>query len=223
MMTISPIWVSPTFTFIQVNSTVRYNINVTNETPNRISTIVKAAIANFNTLNLNNFNTTLRFSQLTTTIDQSDPSIISNSTDIQLYQNLQPSTNQATDFTINFSTPLIGDLPTLPTNHPAMDEKVLSSSQFTYKGNICYLEDDNNGNVRIVQINNNTVSTVQIIGAIDYTSGIILLKGFKPDSFVGNSLQLFVRPADNDVSCVQNTILSIDPSNVNINVVGLSQ
>lgn len=220
MMTISPIWVNPKYTYIQVNSTVRYNINVTNDTPNRILTIVDAVIANYNTINLNNFNTTLRFSQLSTAIDQADPSIISNSTNIKLYQKLQPavsvSTPMLSNYSIVFNIPLVNDLPVLPSTHPTTSEKVLSSSQFMYKGNICYLEDDNQGIVRITQVNDTNCSLVQIVGTIDYDTGTIILNNFVPDSYVGNYLLIYVTPRDNDVSCNQNTILTIADTNITI-------
>jgi len=224
MMTISPVWISPIYTYIQINTNVRYNINVSNETPNRISTIVAATINQFNVDNLNNFNTTMRFSQLTTAIDQSDISIISNSTTMKLYRKLQLTTGQATSYTINFATPLLTDLQMLPAMYSQITESVLSSSQFTYNDQTCYLADDNNGIVRIVQINNsNQFTVVQDIGTIDYTTGIVSLNNFNPSSYIGNFFLLYVKPADNDVSCAQNNIITIDPSNVNIVVTPLSQ
>lgn len=213
-----PIFISPQFTYIQVNTIVRYNINITTETSNRISTLVLAGISDYNSSILNNFNVTFRFSQFTTMIDNVDPSIISNITKISLYQKYIPTNGIAQNATFNFALPLENDIPPVGTTFAKDDETVLTSSQFSYQGNLCQFADDGNGNVNIVQLQGSNYVILTTIGTINYSTGIVQLNGFNPDSFVGSNIYIYVIPADDDVSCQQNTILAIEPSQINITV-----
>jgi len=218
MLTIRPIFIAPNYTYIQVNSTIRYNVNVTTDSSNRIQTIATAAITAFNSQHLNDFNSTLRFSQLSSSVDNSDPSIVSNLTNIQLYQKLYPSTANPANYVLNFNLPLINNLTMLPQSYLTTAESTLISSQFMFKGIPSILSDDGNGLVRVMNISGTNYNFVQNIGTINYTTGQIILTGFKPDSYSGNSLNVFVVPVDNDVTCDLNTILTIEPIGINLTV-----
>jgi hypothetical protein len=217
-LTVIPIFVSPIYTYIKIITTVKYNINVTSESIDRMKTIVLNAITDFNRTNLDDFDTTFRFSKFQRAIDDADPSIVSNLTNILLYKELSSiSSTDSQTLNINFGLPLLNDLPPLPLTHKSDEEKVLSSSSFTFGGQQqCVLEDDGQGIVRIVAPEADSLNFVKNAGTIDYDLGIILLTDFKIDAFDGPTLCIYVRPRSNDVSCTLNTILGIKTDKVDI-------
>lgn len=210
MLTEFPIFVAPEFTYLNIKTKVRYNINVTSETNSRIETLVRAALSDYNTDTLSNFNVRFLLSRVTRIIDDADPSIISNETEVELYKKVVPVNGTSQDIVMQFSQQLIDDLPPLDRSHNQNSEKVLRSTAFTFNGDLVTLEDDNNGLVRIVKLENNAYNTVIYVGRIDYNTGLVQLSDFKPDSFEGEALSVFVRPRSNDIKASLNTIMAID-------------
>jgi hypothetical protein len=217
-LTVIPVFLSPIYTYIKIVTTVKYNINVTSESIDRMKTIVLNAITGFNTTFLDDFNTTFYFSKFERAIDDADPSIVSNLTEIWLYKEITPLLTIVQTMTINFGLPLVNDLPALPSSHDMNEEKVLYSSSFTFDGQQCELEDDGAGIVRIVQAEASSFNFVKDVGRIDYDTGIIRLTDFKIEGYDGPTLCLYVRPRENDVSCTLNTILGIKSDKVEINI-----
>lgn len=224
-MSIQPVFINPLFSFIQVNSIVRYNVNITTNSSAFIQSLVNTTINNYNINNLNSFNSTLRLSQLSTLIDQSDPSIISNITNIQVYNKVQPAFGVPSNYTINFGFALNSTFLDASSAHPTNTTKCLSSSLFLFKGNVSFLEDDGQGNVRVSTTQNNQDVAVATVGTINYATGQIQLSNLQIDGLIGSDPQnlfVFVVPADYDVTSAQNTILSIEPQGININVQALA-
>jgi hypothetical protein len=213
-LSIIPLFTSPAFTYVQINSSVKYNVNVTNETVNRMKTIILTAISAYNTQNLDDFEVTFLYSHFCSIIDNADSSIISNLTTISLYKKINPTPNISQDITLDYAVPLLNILSPIPTSHPLNIEKTLWSSNFTFNGLQCQLEDDGQGNVRIVQATIDKFTMVVNIGTINYTTGLVQLNGFKPDAYDGASLCVYVQPQQNDVSCHFNTIMLIEPEKV---------
>jgi hypothetical protein len=204
MMTEFPIFLEPSFTYIDVTSTINYDINVTTVTDNRIKTLVTAAITDYNSEFLNDFNVTFRYSKFTRVIDDADPSIISNSTDINLCKKIVPLTDIPQTFVLNY------DLKVMPLR--------LYSTNFVFEGEISSFVDDGSGNVKIKKTSDQT-TTATTIGSINYTSGFVQINSFQPDSFDGNAITIYVKPVERDISCKTNTILKILPENLKLKVV----
>jgi hypothetical protein len=57
-----PVFVIPSFVYVRVDTTVKYNLNVTSLKPDEIRLLVSNAIIDFNSENLNDFKYTLWFS-----------------------------------------------------------------------------------------------------------------------------------------------------------------
>lgn len=217
-VTITPIFIAADHTYIKVNTLVRYNLNVGAESIQRVKTLVMAAIQQFNLLYLNDFNVTLRFSKLIEAIDNADNSIISNITDIMLYKQITPALYVPSDYIVNFSIPLLLNVPTVGTLYPVGTETVVTSDTFTYKGALSSLQDDGNGNIRVVTQISGMYSVVDTVGTCDYINGVVRLSNFMVDSFDNNGINIYVKPFDNDVVAAKNNILSIDPAGINISI-----
>ncbi|HYT43335.1 MAG TPA: hypothetical protein VEP90_13440 [Methylomirabilota bacterium] len=222
-MTMIPIFVLPTFTYIDIKSTVNYNINTSAQTPATLLTTILNAISAFNIANLNTFDSTFRFSKFTFAIDNADPSIISNITKINVCKKFFPVLGTPQPFTTNFSMQLINDLSPIIYPHAIGEETCLTSSLFTLNGDPVSLEDDNNGNINIVKQSQNVVTLVKKSGTINYDTGIIVIPNFQLDQYSGAAFQIFVTPRTDDVSCNLNTILLIDMNQVNVTIAQVRQ
>ena len=218
-LTIRPVFIEPNYTYVSVNSNVKYNVNQTSLNPEDINTLVTDAIQNYNLTNLNNFKATLLYSRLVNQIDNAHASIVSNETDYVLMKKIVPSTSTQKNYTIEFNTALDDALPSQPLNHIASDRHTVYSTKFYYSGQLVSLEDDGVGKMRIVSENANGEHTTLLdIGTVDYTNGRILLNNFLTTNYVGDAIRIYVMPRSKDNSSNKNTILEIPNDEINVTV-----
>jgi len=217
-LSIDPIIIEPIFTYLSVNSKVRYNINISKSTPDRLKSLVTQSILDYNELYLDDFNSTLRSSKLNYTIDSTDSSIVSNITEIQIYKKIIPLLGVSQNIDINLNVPLTDDLPELSDNHPLLDRHTISSSSFKYNNTDVTLEDNGSGIIRIVQTIGDLHKKLRDVGTVNYKTGFIQLTNFNIDSYQGTALKIYAKPKDNDISVSKNTILTIEPSEIIIDI-----
>ena len=240
---IEPLFVSPDYTYIYVNTNIKYNINRTGLNPEDIRTYVIDSILNHASTNLNNFGRTLRYSRFVRDIDSAETSIISNETNIELVKYLTPvlsttvtSNPNATsgslvsiatsgvvssgqNVTIDFKNPLKNDVPGKGAEHVIGDIHVVSSSTFTYNGiSNCRLEDDGDGTIRIVAVSGTQHRTIINIGTVDYDTGIIRINNFNITNYTGTSLKIYAKPRTLDITSSQNVILNILENDVDVTI-----
>jgi hypothetical protein len=220
-LSIDPIIVEPENMYASVYSLVRYNLNITADSISRIKTLVLATITDYNDIYLNDFEATLRLSQLSRYIDDADASIVSNLTDVNVYKKINPSLGVSQNIDINFNLALRDDIPEQTLNYKSSDVKAVYSSLFRYAGENCVLEDDGSGNIRIVKFSENQRIKIFDVGTVDYTSGKVQLIGFKPDSYDGAALKVYGVPKDRDIKSNRNVMLSIESSEITIDVEAL--
>lgn len=216
---ITPVFVLPEYSYLQVSSNIRYSLSQTTKSAETIKTLVKGTIIDYRDDFLDNFNTILRHSKLETAIDQADPSIISSYTEILLYKKIQPKLVVPNDITLDFGFAL-RDITAAPavTSHKSGTYHVLTSDPFIYKSELAKLEDDAEGSVIISRIVGDTHTKITEIGTIDYDTGIVHLTNFRIDRYEGDSLRIYVRPKDPDIAASRNTILSIEDSGIKLSV-----
>lgn len=217
-LSIDPVIVDPQFTYLAINSLVRYNINITNKSTNRINTLATSAIVDYNTKFLNDFGVTLRYSQLSSIIDNCDISIISNQTDVACYKKTTPLRGVPQDVIISFNLEISNTLPTEGEDFPQTNQRSVYSDTFRFGGSTCILEDDGAGNIRILKYSQNELIKVVDVGTVDYGKGTISLHNFSPDDYSGNYFRIFMIPSDKDVPATQNNILSIEPASITVQV-----
>lgn len=215
-LSIDPVFVEPDYLYYKINCHVRYNLNSTLLSKERIKTLVTNTIINYNDTNLDDFNVTLRYSKLISAIDNSDPSIISNITDIQIYKKVPVLLGVSQNLVINFNLPLRNDVPELASKHPASDVHTIKSSVFTYNGEKVILEDNGEGTVVISKFDNLFNIRLFNIGTIDYDKGIIRLNNFIIDNYEGLDFKIYAYTADKDISSTTNTVLTLEPSELSI-------
>ena len=220
-ISIQPIFVAANNTYLQINTTVKYNVNVTLESDDTIESIVNQAVLAYNNSNLNDFDVTFYYQPFTEVINDADPSIVSSLTNVMMYQKIYPSTT-ANNYYLNFAVPLANNIPQLAQAHSNSLTKTISSSNFYYQGALSQLEDDGAGTMRVMNVTGASLQLAANVGTVNYSNGIVQLTQFAVDNFSGASLQVFALPATDDVTCNQNTILSIEPTGIDIKVQQLS-
>jgi hypothetical protein len=214
-----PLFITPDYTYLKVDSTVRYNINRTGLNPEDIRTYVIDSILNYASTNLNSFAKTFRYSKLVQAVDATDASVVSNETDILLVKYLSPTLNTPLNLTVDFKNPLTQEIPLLGDEHPIVDVHGITSTPFTYTGiQNCVLEDNGDGIVRIVTPVGANHKKIVDIGTVDYDTGIVRLNNFNIQNFSGTSLKIYAEPRSRDITAIQNVILNIIEPDVNITI-----
>jgi hypothetical protein len=210
--------VNPQFIYLRVDTAVNYNYNITTLSQNQLSTKVLAAITNFNNVYLNKFNANFRYSNFVTMIDNADQSILNNDTSVFPYYLLTPDTGVSTDFNFSFNTEVLITTPSDAVHLISADNGVFSSS-FVVNGLSCIIEDDGLGNLRVVSTSATTHAEKFKIGTIDYETGTVLINKLTIDYYTGNGIKLYIKPTSKDYSTSLKNILTINSSDITVNMV----
>ena len=106
VLTVLPEFVDADYNFLNFSIIVYYDPDATNFTANQISTVVKSAVVNWTNANLNQFNSTFKYSRLLRAIDDCDPSIQSSTVDFFIEKRFDPIINVPTTYKIDYGVPL---------------------------------------------------------------------------------------------------------------------
>ena len=219
----------PDYLYIDVSSVVQYNTSATTKLSVDIQNAVRTAIKQFSTTNLEVFNNDFRYSKFVYAIDNADPSITSNSTEINISKRLTPTLNYPTSYVLNFNNATEMEMAS-PGYNPSTssrfyDEPVVTSSAFTYVGSdgnsvdFCYYRDDNFGILVIYKVINNVFTIVQDnAGTIDYNTGLININNLTT-SYYNNYISIYMTPMNKDIVVSQDKILLIDLADVDISAI----
>jgi len=224
-LSIDPIFTEPAFTYVSVDSLIRYNVNLTTRTSQNIKADVLLTIGNFAETNLNDFKSTLRYSKLVRAIDDVDSSIVGNETELHMYKKLLPRLGVPQNIDVYFNAALketdyvsSENVFVSNTRHEIKNNRTVHSTFFRYNGEKCIIEDDGAGILRIVREEDNYHYVVRNVGTVNYKTGEIKLINFSLDSFDGNFFKIYVTPTSKDIVGSKNEILSIEPDEINLTV-----
>lgn len=222
-LTVQAEFIDPAFIYVQVVSTITYNINNTTKNISDIETAVQSAISSFNLNNLQNFNVSLYYSALCSAIDGADQSILSNDTELFLIKRVMPRTNYDYSFVVETHNTLQTETGVKLTASEPHYGHTLTSTPFTYQDTTCILVDDTLGNVFIAARQASTIHVIRIVGTINYTTGKVTIVNFNISSYEGNYIELLFRTLSKNITSTQNAILLIDPIDVSVTAVGVKQ
>ena len=215
---IKPIFIDPSYYYLQVNSTVYFDQNKTTNTPYDIQTMVINTIQNYNDNYLFDFQLDFRYSKLVSLIDATDPSIVSNDTTVKMTKRIFPTINTSYSTVIDFNQSLKLE------GHPVGYYPVVESSAFAYQAadTLVYsaiLTDDGYGVLNVYT--NEAVGIRRVlnagVGTVDYTTGVVTIQGLYIYSFT-NYINITIDTAIKDIIIGKNQILTIDPVDVTVNV-----
>ncbi len=115
------------------------------------------------------------------------------------------------------------DLLKNPTYDGRFKEASVISSRFNYvssKGetfDLCYIEDDQNGNLAVYSIVNSILAKIEDIGTVDYSKGQLRINNLRAFGFE-RYISFYFRPVSKDILASKTKIIIIDPVDLNITV-----
>lgn len=216
---IRPEMVDAKYTYIVVNSNVKFDSKKTLKRISDLKTEITDRVLDFSQENLEKFLTIFRYSRFVDLIDETDDSILSNDTKIRLKKEFTPELNIAKAYTFYFQNSIY---------YPYSGFKSsITSSTFTYNGfPDCSIRQNDSGGLSIVSTPSGGIENVVVedAGEVDYENGAVLLRSFAPDSLNGSSafVSLYMTPDVNDIESYQEFILRIQEYDLVINVTDIT-
>ena len=219
---ITPVIVDTETTNIILKSNIQYDSSSTTKTAADIASLVTTTITNYNDSNLQNFNSPFRHSKLLGLIDNTDTSILNNTTTIIMGKLFTPTLSTSTSYTINFSNPLYYP----HSGHNATAGGIIASTGF-YLGSVTtteyFFDDDGMGNLRIYYLVQGVRTYYDsTAGTVDYTNGIVKINSLtmtglaNVDGATSIRVRMTAVPSSYDIVPVRNQILEIDLVNTTV-------
>lgn len=209
IVTVSPVIVDPDYIYVGINSTVYYMDTSTEYSASTVETLVKESINSYADVTLGKFNSALRHSKLSSVIDSTDNSIVSNITKISLRKSIPVQYLSTSSYTIDFGNPFL--MSNSETNN-------LMSTGFYVIGNENVMHfDDLNGVLRIYYMDG-TIRKVyaQNAGTVDYATGRITFTNLNITSADSSTVDIQVIPSSCDVLAIRENILVLEPDDVRV-------
>ena len=208
---VRPVIVDPSILFVELTSKVYYNGEVTDLKPAQIrDKTINSVQSYLDVSDIEKFNGKFRFSKLVSVIDDADPAINSNLTEVTMRKDFFPSLNSTFYYEVCFQNAFDKDC----------EEPTLSSTAFRvteYPTFDVYLE-DRDGKIVLYRIDSVTGEKVVLdsnVGDIDYEKGelkmyaLTIIKG----SFFDNRISVRVKPLLNDIKALREVYLDVDVAN----------
>ena len=200
---------------ISLNTTVYFNDNETTLSETDIETAVTETITAYNENNLGDFNSVLRYSQLTTEIDNTDPSITNNITRVTLIATLEPQLGIQNSYQLRINNPIYQNV--------SPSECVISSGFYCTDAvnQVCYIDDDPvTETLRLFYKNTaNEKVVIRSVGSVDYAEGLLTIDDINITALAENELNFTINPASNDVATSRSQFAIIDPLYLTVNAV----
>jgi hypothetical protein len=214
MVSVTPEVVDPDIIDLIFTTTVKYDSRLTSLASGAVAELVIDTIQDYKTNNLLKFGAAFRYSTLSTLIDSTETSVISNLTTLTAKKGLEPSITANNAYDISFNNPIF--------NPSATYEGAVTSSEFAFTDatgearTSCFM-DDLDGTLRIFFLSgSDKVILSNTAGTVAYSNGFISISSFKPDSFLGATLDFTITPAQNDLTPIRNQIFEIANTNISI-------
>ena len=221
---VTPVIIDPETTDIVLTTTVKFDEKTTTKVADTIKSNVITTITNYNANTLQSFDTMFRHSKLTGLIDDTDNSILSNITTVQLRKSFTPTIGSSTKYSINFANALYNP----HSGHNTSSGGILSSTGFKIDGNttdVFFLDDDGNGNVRRYKMDGSVRSYANSTqGTINYSSGLVEVNSLNVSNIenirgaASTVIEVTVKPNSNDIVPIRNQVLDIDIANSSVTV-----
>jgi|TARA_B110000908_G_scaffold137041_1_gene162505 hypothetical protein len=217
---IEPVFIPSEFIYGCVQANIYFNPKITKKSSGQIETEVRTAISTYNTTYLDNFDTTLRLSKLSSNIDASNISILSNEISVCPYVVYSPALNISSSPSFKFYSKLVKPYPFKDSNGFKDYKPSVTSGTFGFNSVSSYLQDDGLGNMQIVTADAANPQIVKpVAGTVNYETGEINLVDFKVSGFAGSGINIMVTTANDDISAPAGRIFLILDTDVTVNMV----
>jgi hypothetical protein len=163
----------------------------------------------YNTTQLAKFDSIIRNSALIKTAENANSSIVNVIPKLSLRYNLNAIFNQRTNYKINLKNPILNRIGSVQSS-----AFYCSESSF-----VCYIDDDNDGNLILFSIESGVRKDIRIVGSINHEEGSFTLNSLTISSVIGNNVTFTIVPTSPDVVSFNNKIVRLDLNNLTINVI----
>ena len=213
---ITPVVVDPETTFLILNVNFNYDSTATTSTKDELASLISTTISNYNSSDLQEFNSSFRHSKLTGLIDDTDTAILNNTTTVTMGKFFTPVSSNSS-YTISFNNAFYNPY----TGYNTAAGGVIASTGFYLDNDTTteyFFDDDGSGNLRIYSLSTGQVRTYlnSAAGTVDYSNGTIsttslLISAVSDvDGASSTKIRITAIPKSNDVVPVRNQILEID-------------
>ena len=215
---IQPTIIDPSILYIDIDSFVYFNPNITRREPSEVK---NAVLGSLNVLNnsgeFNKFGGKFKYSKLQGIIDSAEAAITSNITRLKMRKNVTVDLNARVNYKICYGNRIKQGTSVQPT---------VSSSGFKVVGddfNIYYLNDDGAGLLRLYYVKGTGEFEYVdgLWGTVDYSMGEIVINDLIifMTSIANNQLQISAIPESNDIISLRETYLTVGIDNTTVSVV----
>jgi hypothetical protein len=212
---VTPEIINPSILYIELNSKIYYNRQITTLVPEEIRSKVISGLENYiETSEVEKFNGKFRYSKIVGVIDDADRSINSNQTTVLMRKDFYPSINSTFFYEVCFQNKFLVDC----------EEPSVQSTGFVvseYPNFTVYLE-DRAGKIilyRLDSLSGDKIVLNDFVGDINYDDGEIMLYDLTiiKGSYFDNRIEIRVKPASNDINALRNVYLDVDIPNSKFN------
>jgi len=215
---IQPTIIDPSILYIDVDTFVYFNPNVTRREPPEIKNLVIASLTQLNISGeFNKFGGKFKYSKLQQIIDNAEASITSNITRLKMRKNVTVELGARVNYKICYGNRVKQGTSTKPT---------VSSSGFKISGdvfNTYYINDDGAGLLRLYYVKGTGEFEYVdgLWGTVDYGMGEIVINDLiiTSTSVASNLLQISGTPESNDLISLRETYLTVGIDNTTVSVV----
>jgi len=212
------------YLYIELDSNVYYNSNSSLNIEATKTKIINNITSYANSEELNKYGARFKYSKYQSLIDNSDSSVTSNITRVQIRRNLKVSTNSFAEYEICFKNQFhIKNINGY--NIKSSGFKVSGISKTVYFGDVPD-SNLNKGTIFLFYLNSETqpIKIKNSIGTIDYDTGEILTNPLKIISSEKNEdgtpiIEVSAIPESNDILGIQDLYLQIDINKLNISLI----
>ena len=218
MLTVRPVIVDAEIVKVLISTTFKYNERATTLSQGELESLVELTINNFDKTNLTNFDSIFRHSNLIKNIDDSDSSILSNTTNIRLRKSLPIKASQLIGYSLSVGNGLYN--PT--TGYNKVNGGITSTTGFYALGdssNIQFFDDDGSGNLRRFYLSGATrIYTDSSAGTVDYSTGIISVNAISITSTVNvdSTIDFTLIPTSSDVVATRGILIDISSADISV-------
>ena len=215
---IQPSIIDPSILYIDVDSFVYFNPNITRREASGVkNTVINSLTVLNNSGEFNKYGGKFKFSKLQSIIDSSETSITSNITRLKMRKNVTVDLGARVNYKICYGNRIKQGTSTKPT---------VISSGFKIVGddfNTYYLNDDGASSLRLYYVKGTGEYEYVdgLWGTVDYSMGEIVINDLiiSSTSVANNQLQISGTPESNDIISLRETYLTVGIDNTTVSVV----
>lgn len=198
---------------IALTVTVYYNDRETTRSAAELKTIITNTIFDYDTNELERFESIFKFSKLSRLIDTCEASIVSNITTVALRRKMTPRYNVSAQYLINLINPIFySEVP---------GGSISTTGFYIYGSDELHYLDDDGGNLRLIKYGStaNKIVVNPQIGFINHQAGVLDIRNLHITALADIDFEISIKPASNDVVSALTSIAQIARDHLTVNVI----